>query len=283
MRSSDAASLKASQRTGDTPEAVASVPSGARRDILSGGGGDSGGASIDESPSSTLTGDLPAARSLHGTPLASRRRVGTPVAENVLTDAITMHLDILLPVCDDAERFHLRWPDIATGIPDAVVVNVATDLYASWCTAAPPLASLSECRVLGAKVDQRRSPYSPGHENRLWRRLSDAGWSVAVAAGLLSGDPVRSSLVLEAKVADWRRGVGQLSRYRWIAHSAALVLPEAVAHRVPERALAHNRLGLAVVADGLRWRRRAPQQRVAPEGSLWLLELLRRATRALPP
>ena len=231
-----------------------------------------------------------AARALRGQATAPRRdaasrtvsgggpatTVGVPTAENTLTDACAAHVGVLARASNGCRVVLMPWPEIGTGVPDGVVVSVDGDPYRMWRDEAPPLVSLGECRVLGADVAGRRSAYTPAHERRVRRRLETAGWSVRLATEMLNRQPVRSSLVFEAKISDWRRGIGQLMRYRWVAEEAALVVPANIAHRVKARALEHNEVGLAVVDGALSWRRVSPRRPVQPDAQLWVLELLRR-------
>ena len=83
------------------------------------------------------------------------------------------------------------------------------------------------------------------------------------------------SLIVEAKVSNWRRAVSQLARIRDSAHRSALALPADCVGRVGRPFLKKNQLGLLAVdtRGGVTWRRGSPRRELSLAADLWLVEL----------
>jgi hypothetical protein len=143
------------------------------------------------------------------------------------------------------------------------------------------LETPSEARVLAATVlgTAGRSGMSAGWQREILARLQRRGWlqrdlRPAVPVRQLVGD----SLIIEAKVADWRRAVSQLARTRSLAHRSALAIPVERQRLVARAYLKKSGLGLVTIAtDGhVRWLRQPVRSELSLASDLWLVELVLR-------
>ena len=90
---------------------------------------------------------------------------------------------------------------------------------------------------------------------------------------------VNRSLAVEAKISDWRRGVGQLTRAQWgelmrlrfYCHARSSILSRG-------KSLRSNRIGLLTAYHSeISWQVRAPVSELSWIGDIWLTELAIRA------
>lgn len=207
-------------------------------------------------------------------PLAHRRprpAVGMPTHERRLTEAAANAAGDLLP--GSGPLVVLHEVQIGIGRPDLVVLRVDVARLAWRRVAGLRLSGYNEAVILGALRSGRVAelgltrPYA----RRLEHSLVDRGW-----LDLASGDRLISdSLILEAKISDWRRALLQLSRVRWAAQQAALVVPHRLADRIPDIALTPQGMGVLVVDDSgeIDWSRPAPPRALPFELDAWLGEL----------
>ena len=174
----------------------------------------------------------------------------------------------------DALFIHMREVELGTGRPDAVLVVVSSAGLESRLRKGLRLPSLAHARVLESIRTGAPSGYSRRHSSQLTKSLQEIGW-------LTHRDQVREvtnlvarSLVVEAKISDWRRGIGQLAKARWACHDGALLMPMDKQHRVSRPALRHNRLGLLVArSESVEWRIRPQRVELRRMADLWLTEL----------
>lgn len=206
---------------------------------------------------------------------APRPQVGSAKEEALLTQAVLADPYSLerpgrgyaLRVLDEVE--------IGLGRPDIVLAVLSVTGLVAWRRRGLRLSNWTEAQVAAALVDKRSQPMLPmtaDHARTVTRRLRERGWDHV--EGRAVELPLRESVLLEAKVTDWRTGVVQLSRRARIFSRAALLMPERRAHRVPREFLVVHGLGLAVVADRPRWIRVPPRRRPPLAARLWLTELL---------
>lgn len=205
---------------------------------------------------------------------SSRSDVGVPLAERVLTNALAKQAAHMAPPGSGRSLIHLQEVQLGVGRPDSIMLVASPRGLTSRRKSHLRLPSIAHARMLGASRANRSTGYSWGHERQLLGDLRDIGWlrrdgSVRDVPRLID-----RSLVVEAKISDWRTGISQLARIRWAGHEAALLMPGETQHRVPRRALRHNRLGLYVLRNG------AITQQVsglrldlAFAAELWLVEL----------
>ena len=112
------------------------------------------------------------------------------------------------------------------------------------------------------------------------RCLQTDGWLNKYGEPLQPYHPVLStSLLVEAKMSDWYKGIGQLLHARWCATKAALLMPARVCHRVKRKTLKQARLGLLSVCDDdqISWVAEAPALSPGVAADAWLGELIIRA------
>jgi hypothetical protein len=205
------------------------------------------------------------------TPRKPRPAVGVPIHETRLTNAAANAAGDLLP--GSASLLVLHEVPIGIGRPDLVVLRVDVTRLAWRRVAGLRLSGYHEAVVLGALRSGRLGELglSRPYARRLERSLVDRGW-----LDLASDDPVVSdSLVLEAKISDWRRALLQLSQVRWAAQQAALVVPDRLADRIPDIALTRQGMGVLGVddSDEIGWSRPASPRALPFELDAWLGEL----------
>lgn len=208
----------------------------------------------------------------------STSRVGVPTHETILTAAIVDRPDVVLSGRrSDHTMVVLEEVELGIGRPDLIVLTLDLAVVALRASAGLRLANLTEARALGSLLSG--DPVSAGislkHLRKVSDRLEDAGWL----------DPRRTehavsdSVVIEAKVSHWGKGVGQLVRVRWASHTAALLVPTDVAPYVPRTMLRSNGLGLlAQEREGVVWRKAPSRADLPIHIDAWLCEL---ATRSL--
>ena len=177
-------------------------------------------------------------------------RVGQPVAEAVLTERLLDAALSLIKRPPQTSLVCIEDAELGTGRPDLLIMALEMDDLRERRRICQRIPNLAHARVLGAAHAGTRAPYSDGHVRKLTCRLVDMGWVDDEGAVRETASLITSSLVVEAKVSDWRKGIGQLLRYQWSAHQAALLIPRKIAHRVPPQMLRHNSLGLIATDCG---------------------------------
>jgi hypothetical protein len=200
-----------------------------------------------------------------------RPPVGVPIHERRLTEAAAGAAGDLVPGTGTLVVLHEV--EIGIGRPDLVVLRVDVTRLAWRRAAGLRLAGYHEAIALGALRAGRLDELglSRTYVRRLERSLIARGWLDLWTHDRLVSD----SLVLEAKVSNWRRALLQLSQVRWAAQQAALVVPHRLAGRIPDTALNPRGMGVLVVDDsgGIEWRRAAPSVPMPFELDAWLGEL----------
>jgi hypothetical protein len=198
--------------------------------------------------------------------------VGVPKHEARLTHAVISEGHALLGERGKAMPVVLREVELGIGRPDVLLLLVDHERLALRKAAGMRLGNLSEAHILEKSTVSDAVEAIPGrHARRMVRRVEERGWFE-----LPSRRPiVATSLLLEAKVSGWQRGIRQLARVRWAAHRAALVLPGEAAHRVQPDRLLPPAVGLVEVdnAGELRWRHSAPTADIPFYVDAWLGEL----------
>ena len=212
---------------------------------------------------------------------ATSRKVGVPIAERSLTAALDLLApQMFTPGCGRS-LIHLREVDIAPGRPDAVLLVVSSAALRARQRGDLRLPSLAHARVLESTLTGTRHGYCPSHVNRLKRSLRDCGWLAGQDRVRPFRSLIRRSVIVEAKMSDWRKGVGQLVRARWAGHEAALLMPSDLQHRVSRTMLRHNWLGLlAAHQDAITWQIKSPRREIRWAADLWLSELAMRSVEA---
>lgn len=206
---------------------------------------------------------------------ASRRAVGQPVAETRLTAAALRQARALLPPGNGRILLALSEVELGLGRPDVLLMSASKAALSARARHGLRLANLTEAQVLAALQGEVTSQHSDSHVRAVGRRLAESGWLGASGRVRPIRRLVAQSLLIEAKVHDWRNGVQQLTRTRWVAARSALLVPAGKSHLVPRPMLRHNRLGLIVERyDGIvQWEVRTRPRQLAMLADLWLGEL----------
>lgn len=208
----------------------------------------------------------------------NERRVGVATHEQLVVDAVVNSSAALLRPSRGFRTYALQEVELGVGRPDALFLVASPAAVKAARTSRPRLANLTEAEVLAASAEGRASRHTASHQRAVEKRLGDAGWTPELATRLLRRPLVRHSLLVEAKVKDWRSGLIQIGRERWAASLAALAVPRGIESRVDRQALRRSGAGLIVAGgSGADWKRRAEQRALPPHAQLWLGELLLRS------
>lgn len=200
--------------------------------------------------------------------------VGVPLAERRLTRALDAEATHVLPPGPGRSLLHLREVELGTGRPDSILIVLSMAGLQARRHARLRLPSLAHARVLDAIRVGKSAGYSASHIAQLTSELRESDWICGNRRVRNVSNLIHRSLTIEAKMADWRTGIGQLSKARWASHEAALLMPYETQHRVPRRTLRHNRLGLLVVQDGeVRYRIQPRSLELSWMADIWLTEL----------
>jgi hypothetical protein len=208
---------------------------------------------------------------------SSSRIVGIPKQESRLTEAIVAQSRALLRPGPGRRLLLLEEVEIGIGRPDALLLAVSPSALERRARSGLRLANLTEARVLGARRrgDLTWSGVTRSHAQTVTRSLRAKGWLNTDNDVRNVADVIGSSLLLEAKVSHWTRGIGQLMRVRWASHGVALLVPKAAVTLVPSIALERNGIGLIACdhRSSLQWVQRGKWSSVSWMARLWLTEL----------
>lgn len=165
------------------------------------------------------------------------------------------------------------------GVADFVVLDfdpVAVDVRRQ--SEIPPVANLAEATVLAAvrtrgavTFDQvvRRAPdFSVRHLRSIVGHLEETGHlrrNRLDEIRAVTRPLVRRAIAVEAKLADWRGGMLQASRYRSFADRCYLALPETAARRLVSQRTLLDGLDVGVISVGDRVRILAAAPNRAPD------------------
>ena len=191
--------------------------------------------------------------------------------EQRLTEATVAAAADLLPGC--GSLIVVREAKVGIGKPDLILMRVDLPRLALRRAAGLRLSNYQEAVALRAFRDGRADDLalSASYVRRLKRTLVDRGWFDL-------GDmdkAITHSLVVEAKLTDWRRAVGQLAQVRWAASLAALAVPHRLAPRIPSSVLERRGMGIIAVDDlgSTAWSRLSEPDDLPFELDGWLGEL----------
>lgn len=205
--------------------------------------------------------------------------VGLPKAEAEITEALLRHLPKLLTAGRGRELIALTEVGLGRGRPDLILLAASRRGLEARQRSGLRLRTFTDAEILTAAHAGVTSRHTPGHERATLRYLTSIGWR---PERTLDSIPrlVSDSILIEAKVNDWKSGIAQLARARWSAHRGALALPTGTIARVSRSMLRKNRLGLLAIAQEdqqVAWRRQAPARTLKRAADLWLSELAVRA------
>lgn len=202
-------------------------------------------------------------------------RVGEPLHERVLTDAVVKTAGQLMPPGPGRSVYVLSEPELGNGRPDIIMLAASSLAVKAFAQRGLRLPHSTAARVLDPDADFERLGVGPSYGRRLRAQLLATGWSTSLAAQ--AGNIVHASLGIEAKMKDWRRALRQVSRFRSSVGQSALLVPAAVAEKVNQTSLEFYRSGLLSMNDeGVAWSVPPIDQAIDGSRRLWLLELLLR-------
>ena len=205
---------------------------------------------------------------------SSRFLVGVPRDEALLTAAAIEQAHVLLRPGPGRSLIILNEVELGSGRPDLLLLAASKRGLLARASTGLRLANLTEARVLAGLYTGTPSGHSQGHVRAVTKRLQDLGWLADQTAVQVS-PLIATSLLVEAKVRDWRTGIGQLSKNRWAASSSALLVPAHVGRLVPRQVLRHNRLGLIALSGSgqVSWQIQLRRRPLPVLADLWLSEL----------
>lgn len=165
--------------------------------------------------------------------------------------------------------------ELGVGRPDVLLLTASKNGLLARARHGLRLGNLTEAEILASVHEGRRSKHSDSHVRAVTRRLRALGWLVRGDALRTTPRLIAQSVLIEAKVRDWRTGIGQLARTTWVAERSALLVPRNVERRVPKALFQHNGIGLIIQrSDGtLAWRLRGRARRISLVADLWVTEL----------
>lgn len=209
--------------------------------------------------------------------------IGIAKAELLLTGVLRAQARSLARPGRGYRLYVLDEVALGVGRPDLVVLVASPAVLEHRRREGLRIRNWAEARVL-AKVmfgeRQRGVGFTREHTEALRRRLTASAWGDYLQRRHGPTRAIRQSLLVEAKVRDWRTGLAQLSRNRGLFGGAALLLPLTAAPRVPRAILRAHGIGLLVLdtRGKVRWVRRGPERAVPHMSELWLTELLVRSS-----
>ncbi|MDQ3573619.1 MAG: hypothetical protein M3404_01655 [Actinomycetota bacterium] len=165
--------------------------------------------------------------------------------------------------------------ELGVGRPDVLLLTASKNGLLARARHRLRLGNLTEAEILAAVHEGRRSKHTASHVRAVTRRLRALGWLVPGDRLRMTPRLISQSVLIEAKVRDWRTGIGQLARTTWVAERSALLVPRDVERRVPKALFQHNGIGLIVQRSNgaLAWRLRGRSRRISLVADLWVTEL----------
>lgn len=203
--------------------------------------------------------------------------MGVPKAEQVLTDAVTRNAGDVMSPGRGRRLVVLSEVELGIGRPDVVLLACSPASIAKRLQAGLRLRTLTEARVLAdllSKNSRNGSGISAGHHRHVVKDLENRGWLTRDGRVEAGKSTVGKSLLIEAKMGDWRGGVLQLIRNSRLFQSTALLVPERLNSKIPRPLIEQYGLGLLLFdCDEIWWQRRGRDRKPPHFANLWLGEL----------
>jgi hypothetical protein len=211
---------------------------------------------------------------MEATPFSpSTRSVGQAIHELALTEALSRSSSRLLPPGNGRSVIVIPEVAIGRGRPDILVVIVSMTSLNAFLASGLKVETLTQAQTLveGLSPSTGRPKKSMTIGGRLWTTADVRRYSNAVF----------DSLAVEAKMKDWKQAIRQASRFRHLAHRAAIMLPDTVTIGRAEPYLETYDLGFIAHSENQpTWGIEAAKSELHPANALWLLELAARPARA---
>lgn len=222
------------------------------------------------------TDSMPPHQADNSMPSSSTRSVGQAIHELVLTDALGRSSARLLPPGPGRSVVVIPEVAIGRGRPDILVLVVSMTSLNAYLDSGLRIETLTQAQTLVAE--------SATSTARGWKSLQKTGRVWTEAEVRRYSTSVYDSLAVEAKVKDWKQAIRQASRFRHLAHRAAIMLPEnIVLNRVEPYLLTYDLGFISFSGSRPAWCVSASKSELRPGNSLWLLELAARQTRSRSP
>ena len=200
------------------------------------------------------------------------RSVGKAIHEVVLTDALSRSSSRLLPPGSGRSVVVIPEVAIGRGRPDILVVVISKSALNAYLASGLRIETLTQARALaaGAGSSAPRGGKAAKKAGRAWTDADVKRYSTSVF----------DSLAVEAKLKDWKQAIRQASRFRHLAHRAAIMLPDvAVLTRVTPYLHTYDLGFIGFSRSQPFWCVSAKKSDPRPGTSLWLLELAARQTQ----
>lgn len=207
---------------------------------------------------------------------STTRAVGQAIHELALTDALRRSSERLLPPGPGRSAVVIPEVAIGRGRPDVLVVVVSMTSLKAYLSTGLRVETLTHARALvaGASSSTARGGKSLKNAGRAWTDAEVRRYSKSVF----------DSLAVEAKMKDWKQAIRQASRFRHLAHRAAIMLPDGVVLNRVEPYLDTYDLGfIGFSRSRPAWCVSASKSELRPGNALWLLELAARQARPKYP
>lgn len=201
--------------------------------------------------------------------LPTTRNVGKAIHEVVLTDALSRSPSRILPPGPGRSVVVIPEVAIGRGRPDILVVVVSKTALNAYLASGLRIETLTQARALVAEAGA-----SVARDGKLGKKTGRA-WTDADVKRYSTS--VFDSLAVEAKLKDWKQAIRQASRFRHLAHRAAIMLPDGGAlTRVTPYLQTYDLGFIALSRSRPVWRVSANKRELRPGTTLWLLELAAR-------
>lgn len=203
---------------------------------------------------------------------STTRAVGQAIHELALTDALRLSSERLLPPGPGRSAVVIPEASIGRGRPDVLIVVVSMTSLKAYLSSGLRVETLTHARALVASASS--SAALGGNA------LKNVGGTWAGADVRRYSKSVFDSLAVEAKMKDWKQAIRQASRFRHLAHRAAIMLPDSVLLNRVEPYLGTYDLGFIGFSRSRPvWCVSAGKSELRPGNALWLLELAARQAR----
>lgn len=207
----------------------------------------------------------------------SKAPVGVPKAERALTDALAEAASAVMSPGRGRRLIVLSEVELGMGRPDAVLLSTSPPSLTKRLQTGLRLRTLTEARVLVdlfSRASGNGYGISTGHYRQVVRDLERRGWVTPEGRAEARKTTIAKSLLIEAKVGDWRGGVLQAIRNSRLFHATALLVPERLNAKIPRPIIEQYALGLLLFdGDEIWWQRRGRERKPPHYANLWLAEL----------
>lgn len=205
----------------------------------------------------------------------STRRVGVPVQELRLTQALERQVPTVVRPGAGRSVYLLQEVDLGAGRPDLVLLTISSTALATYRRSGLRITSPAAARVLDPAISLEHAGVTLSTARGMRRDLLAQGWRPNDVDRLAT--LVHDSLAIEAKMKDWKQALRQVSKFRRFFHRSAVLMPKRTV--APEFNSILDTYGCGLILEReqrLSWQRDAAFVSSPRWARLWLLELLLR-------